>query len=962
MEKQTQFLGKTASGVFCHPIFGSAGVFEKTAGAPAFADWDNGDQLRKFISTISKSDRQQNAYVLVNALGAGEFFGSNINADYFTWDVLSHEGDDYGYKTFLNAHAFQHHINKDPTRALGRPVLSLLNARMKRVELVVKLNREKAKVEGADGVIVRIDKGEFPDVSMGCVPKGAKILLKNGRIIPIEDIKEGFEVISHRGRAKRVVSTMTRPHSGTIFHIKPYGHRDPLILTGEHPLWIIRRKQVECRPSSKKINGGRKQHNCTPSSYIDKKGCEDCTTRPSYNFEWIRTDDVNIGDYLALPLPNFEIKKKFTEIEARLLGYYLSEGYILKNNAGDGIGVEFCTGLHEEDNHIELRNLIRLYGLESKLVERDIPERNGRYFAVWDRNFASLCQEHCGSLAKKKILSSSLMGADPKIVDQFLGTYAAGDGGLYKGAIYFSTASETLSDQLRILLARIGCIASINKIIHKPSRLVKKTTIEFQVWVGIDTAWKLTSAGIRLTENHESLRKPIKVSNKRFFYTYSNVTYLITPIEEVEKVEYDDNVYNFGVEEDDSYLIDGLVVHNCKVPYDVCYVCKHKSKTRNDYCIHMRPTEEFRDIYGPNRILPDGRRCCVLNPFARFFDISLVFIGADKTAKVMAKLASKGAYVCLGDVCSIPRLSADVHDIVGVETAVDSIEKHACACGCGDDCSGLAKLAFYLTGKSNKVASQSKVGEIIKTIPMADRSMKSISGLERLEPSIPNELLNSMAGSHDLGTCCSTTGMMGIVLKPQEFQRIILVRMGENGLADDLDRTNSTFQQSDVFDDSVMVDKGRFDTALMQTLFHLLRDRSGFGIPFNSRMVRGRIDNKKTLPTESTIDHPLLNKISAAYNGYRKGLLKKIGQAEEVIYSDPQLRDLVIGDQLMNIFMKTSGTQISILAPDSISYFVGAHLLNRDLLLDTPIDVGVASQIRGLEVPTLKMAAQKSSN
>jgi len=168
MEKQVLYMGKTASGIFCQSLFGSAGAFEKVAGAPAFADWETGDELRKFIAGISKEDRKKNAYTLVNALGAGEYFGSNINADYFPWNALTHEGDDYGYKTFLRAHAFQHHVNKDPDRAFGVPVLSLINTKMKRVELIIKLDREKAKKEGADGIVVRIDKGEFPDVSMGC--------------------------------------------------------------------------------------------------------------------------------------------------------------------------------------------------------------------------------------------------------------------------------------------------------------------------------------------------------------------------------------------------------------------------------------------------------------------------------------------------------------------------------------------------------------------------------------------------------------------------------------------------------------------------------------------------------------------------------------------------------------------------------------------------------------------------
>jgi hypothetical protein len=166
--KELLFLSKTAEGLFSQSLFGSHGVFEKVGGAPPFADWTTGEQLRAFVRTITPSDRRDHVYVLVNALGAGEYYGPNINSDYFPWDSLTHQGIDYGYQTFLNAHTYQHHQNKDPNRAIGTPVQSLINPQMKRVELVIKLNKEKARTEGADGILTRIDNGEFCDVSMGC--------------------------------------------------------------------------------------------------------------------------------------------------------------------------------------------------------------------------------------------------------------------------------------------------------------------------------------------------------------------------------------------------------------------------------------------------------------------------------------------------------------------------------------------------------------------------------------------------------------------------------------------------------------------------------------------------------------------------------------------------------------------------------------------------------------------------
>lgn len=103
-----------------------------------------------------------------------------------------------------------------------------------------------------------------------------------------------------------------------------------------------------------------------------------------------------------------------------------------------------------------------------------------------------------------------------------------------------------------------------------------------------------------------------------------------------------------------------------RVPFDVCSICRHQSKTTADYCDCAK--------YSMNKILPDGRKVGVDNLTPKFFDISFVFIGADKTAKVLAKLAQKGNQVCMGDYCTAPRLSSDIGDTFS-KTANDPIKK-----------------------------------------------------------------------------------------------------------------------------------------------------------------------------------------------------------------------------------------------------------------------------------------------
>jgi hypothetical protein len=59
--------------------------------------------------------------------------------------------------------------------------------------------------------------------------------------------------------------------------------------------------------------------------------------------------------------------------------------------------------------------------------------------------------------------------------------------------------------------------------------------------------------------------------------------YVVTPIRSIERASGIMPVYNFEVEEDNSYVAGGVAVHNCHVKWDVCSICGHRGPTRKDY-------------------------------------------------------------------------------------------------------------------------------------------------------------------------------------------------------------------------------------------------------------------------------------------------------------------------------------------------------------------------------------------
>lgn len=110
-------------------------------------------------------------YLHVIALGAGEYYGSNSNGDYFPeaellgmCEEVNGEKKCYGYSTFeTNAKVYRLHQNRDPEKAIGDVIRAIYNQKMHRVELIIAVDKKKAP-----DIVERIENGEKLPVSMGC--------------------------------------------------------------------------------------------------------------------------------------------------------------------------------------------------------------------------------------------------------------------------------------------------------------------------------------------------------------------------------------------------------------------------------------------------------------------------------------------------------------------------------------------------------------------------------------------------------------------------------------------------------------------------------------------------------------------------------------------------------------------------------------------------------------------------
>ena len=177
--------------------------------------------------------------------------------------------------------------------------------------------------------------------------------------------------------------------------------------------------------------------------------------------------------------------------------------------------------------------------------------------------------------------------------------------------------------------------------------------------------------------------------------------------------------------------------------------------------------------YQMNKILQDGRRVCAINTRPKFFDISFVTIGAEKASHVLKKVAHEGR----------------VHEVV---SSAEAGERY------------YGKVASVL-----KHGQHRKAADIEKDVPstptanitsvLKEKALRYMDGagdIKATEKPIDKSVLDQVS-QFPLKEALGTLASLGIGLKPEEFQKIVLVKQGHADLAAKLEKRGWVFDESD---------------------------------------------------------------------------------------------------------------------------------------------------------------------
>lgn len=154
--------------------------------------------------------------------------------------------------------------------------------------IIQKMMTDEARRKGPE-ILGFGDGSEAVGPGRGCLHPKTPIRLENGSVRPIGEIVAGDRVFTLDGTARTVQKTMKYPlFDESLIRIKTYyGDYFGVPLTGDHKVYAEKRSR---------LNG---LNNCDDLTQKSRKTFEE----PTGSCEWIRADQLTVGDWCFVPTP-----------------------------------------------------------------------------------------------------------------------------------------------------------------------------------------------------------------------------------------------------------------------------------------------------------------------------------------------------------------------------------------------------------------------------------------------------------------------------------------------------------------------------------------------------------------------------------------------------------------------------------------------------------------------------------
>jgi intein/homing endonuclease len=333
---------------------------------------------------------------------------------------------------------------------------------------------------------------------------------------PIKDIKIGDKVLTHKGRWRKVTSLIEKDFDGDWYDMK-FRNQLNLSCSYNHPIYTSNREWK------------------FPDEW-DGEGCINVKMPLGENKNKI----LKFDDWCVQLKNGINVKKDDKILDkdfAKFLGLFLADGH-----CNTAINTHYCMTLafnvDHEDTIVEMENYLKSINItpsRSKVKGKGVE----LHFA---NKFLYALMSECYDDTRDKILPkyAHYLGEDLKYVLEY---WLKGDGWLNENINTKPYIGSTISKKLALDMRDIALSVGKYVNIHSCTRKRYNVKTKDQYWVTVIEPENYKSYLVEDVSNYERTFKLAKNG--------------------IKKSHFKGKVYNISVEEDESYVCDGIVVHNC---------------------------------------------------------------------------------------------------------------------------------------------------------------------------------------------------------------------------------------------------------------------------------------------------------------------------------------------------------------------------------------------------------------
>lgn len=387
-----------------------------------------------------------------------------------------------------------------------------------------------------------------------CFSKDALVLTNRG-LIPISEVEKGDKVLTHRGNWKPVINTMKRFYTGDVNVYTSNFFSDPITVTPEHPFYQGHETWADSKDVSRVVFPS-KTAACETHETIDLvEFLDDPNLLFDDSFVWKNhvkkgehiTEGEKVNRYIALS-PDL----------AYILGVFVGDGSTFKNNTGYDLisGFSICFNEKDQKNLHKVKILIET--IFNVSVNINVSGNNWYYLRKANFPLSNFFRIACGEGTKTKKIPSFIWTASKDVQQAFLQGVVDTDGTVNKnGSIECRMSNRNLVQSLQTLSILLGIYPTF------VDSVTKFDGVEFDSF-----SYYLSGGQSKfLRENSSKIYEDdrlLKEIKSRSTVTFEEeISYLSLEAFDKETKQYHDYVYNISVMDDESYVVNNIVVHNC---------------------------------------------------------------------------------------------------------------------------------------------------------------------------------------------------------------------------------------------------------------------------------------------------------------------------------------------------------------------------------------------------------------